>query len=215
METPKTRTEERLEALMEQLEPGSPRYRVLASARQFKSSWVDLGEKLTRVNRERLYREWGYNEFDAYCSQEIRIRKATADKLTRAYNFLEQDFPERLSDQQLQPLPDFRAVDLLCRARQEAFPEEQLEQLQRAVFEEQRSLPTVRQQFNRLVETRATEEELGERRLRSVLQAARRLAGALAELPELAAELPEQLRELETRILETLPQPQADADSAE
>jgi len=215
-ETPKTRSEELLEALMAQLEPGSPRYRVLASAKQFKSSWVDLGEKLTRVHRERLYREWGYGEFDDYCSQEIRIRKGTAEKLTRAYHFMESDFPERLAaDHELQPLPDFRAVDLLCRAREEQLPEEELEQLQRAIFEEQRSLPTVRQQYNRMLATRSTQEELAEQRLRYAVQAIRRLQTALSELSELAGTVPEQLQELEAKLVAALPARPETAVSAE
>jgi len=215
METPKTRGEELLETLMARLEPDSPRYRILASAKQFKSSWVDLGEQLTQVHRKRLYREWGYSEFDDYCSREIRIRKATADKLTRAYHFMETDYPERLAaDQQLQPLPDFRAVDLLCRARQEQWPEEELAQLHKAVFEEQRSLPTIRQHYQKLQATRSSDKERDEQRLRSALQAVRRLQTALAELPELAAGVSIPLQELEGRLAEALPGPR-NGDSAE
>ena len=79
---------------MHQLEPGTPRFEVLESARRFKSSWVELGERLIAVNEKKLYREWGYITFEEYCAKEVRIKKPTALKLTRAYRFLEKEEPQ-------------------------------------------------------------------------------------------------------------------------
>ena len=61
------------------------------------------------------YEQWGYQTFEAYCAQELHIRKATADKLTRSYSFLEkhepravtqEDFPERA--------PAFEVIEVLA-----------------------------------------------------------------------------------------------------
>ena len=119
-EAAKTKSELVIEQLMRELDPETPRYRVLATARQFKSSWVELGEELVKVKNKGEYQSWGYENFDDYCALEIRIRKETARKLTLAYRYLEQEEPELMSpERRLQPLPDYRAVDLLRQAREE------------------------------------------------------------------------------------------------
>jgi len=119
-ETTKTKSELIIEQLMRELDPSSPRYLVLATARQFKSSWVELGEQLIKVKNKGEFQGWGYESFDDYCSREIRIRKETARKLTLAYRYLEQEEPSLLgAERRLQPLPDYRAVDLLRQAREE------------------------------------------------------------------------------------------------
>ena len=61
-EVPQTQAEAKIEHLLSQLEPGSERYRILSSAKQFKSSWVDLGQQLQEVRRDRLYAQWGYRD---------------------------------------------------------------------------------------------------------------------------------------------------------
>jgi len=211
---PKTRAEQMIEDLMRQLDPNSPRYHVLASARQFKSSWVDLGDKLTRVQRKQLYLDWGYDGFDDYCSKEIRIRRQTAQKLTQAFGYLEREAPEYLGDEpERKTIADFRAVDLLRQAREEQdFNDEEFEQLRRAVLEEQRSLPTIRTRFNQVVRGHESPESAQHRSLAIALQAARRLRSALAEVADLAGELPAQLEEFETRLLRQLENSDPDSE---
>ena len=102
-----------IEQLMQQLSPESERYQVLASAKQFKSSWVELGEWLARVSNKNQFSDWGYTSFDDYCTKEIRIRKQTAEKLLMAFRFLERKEPGLLERKQGRALPDYRSVDLL------------------------------------------------------------------------------------------------------
>lgn len=186
-ETAKTKSELIIEQLMRELDPASPRYRVLAVARQFKSSWVELGEQLNKVKNREEFQTWGYESFEDYCSREIRIRKETARKLTLAYRYLEQEEPELLgSERRLQPLPDYRAVDLLRQAREEQqFSEEDYARLRAAVIDNDRSLPTVQKQFREvaMVSNPPPVEPL--KQLRSVLTTVRRLDNQLQELPEL------------------------------
>jgi hypothetical protein len=201
-EAPKSKGEQAIERTMRELDPSSPRYQVLATAKRFKSSWVDLGEKLLEVQRSGLFRQWGYDSFEDYCAREIRIKKPTAQKLTLAYRYLEKEEPELLVRQtELKPLPDYRSVELLRRAREEKdFSEEEYGQLRRAVLEEERSHPTVLKRFREVALTRVEESEAAARHLRSALAAARRLESALQPLPEFAGSFLPPLGELISRL---------------
>jgi hypothetical protein len=99
------------------VEPGSFRHTVLLTAKRFKSSWAELGKLLVRVRDEALYEQWGYPTFEAYCLKEIRIRKATADKLTRNFSFLAKHEPRQVADEDLvQRAPPFEVVEVLAQA---------------------------------------------------------------------------------------------------
>lgn len=196
-ETKKTRGEMAIEQIMETLPPESERYQVLATARTFKSSWVALGERLLRVKRGGLFQEWGYDNFEAYCAQEIRIKKPTAQKLTLAYDFLEREEPQLIPQQgEIAPVPDYRSVELLRQAREEkGFSEEDYAGLRRAVLEENRSHPTVQKRFKEV----ATAQEGGpspSEQLRGALLTARRLAGQLERLSPLPEDAPADLARL-------------------
>ncbi|PLY02633.1 MAG: hypothetical protein C0624_08135 [Desulfuromonas sp.] len=188
-EQPKSKAELAIENLMHQLEPGTPRFEVLESAKRFKSSWVELGERLIAVNANKLYREWGYITFEEYCSKEVRIKKPTALKLTRAYRFLEKEEPDLLTKrEELRPLPDYRSVDLLCKAQEEGLAEEPYQDLRKAVLEEERSHPTILKRY-RDVSPPPPADELEKAALKRALSATRQLEAALGELPELPERL--------------------------
>ncbi len=197
-ESPKSKGELVIERIMQELDPGSPRYQVLATAKRFKSSWVELGEKLLNIQKAGQFREWGYDSFEDYCTREIRIKKPTAQKLTLAYRYLEKDEPELLARQtELKPLPDFRSVELLRQAREEkAFSDEEYADLRRAVIDEERSHPTVMKRFKEVAAAHAEEPPDATIPLKAALAAARRLETALRSLPELAAAQDEALGQL-------------------
>lgn len=185
----KTKAEQHIEEIMQQLDPASERYRVLNSARRFKSSWIELGEELLKVNQEHLYRNWGYESFEDYCTREVRIKKPTALKLTRAYNYLAKEEPQLLNRQaDLSPLPDYRTVDLLRQARQEEqLSVDQYDALRKTALEQARSHPTVLKQFKEM--TAATDSDPQAERMRyckSALSATRRLLSNLENLDNLA-----------------------------
>jgi hypothetical protein len=116
---PPTQVESSLEAKAREVTPGTLRHTCLLAAKRFKSSWAELGKLLVKVRNGGEHEQWGYQTFEAYCSQELHIRKATADKLTRSYSFLEkhepravtrEDFPERA--------PAFEVIEVLADAEQ-------------------------------------------------------------------------------------------------
>lgn len=188
--TPKTKAELVIEKIMQQLDPASSRYQVLSVARQFKSSWVELGEQLTRVRNSGEFSSWGYGTFEDYCRDEVRIKKETAIKLTCAFNFLEKEEPEILArSRQMLPVPDYRSIDLLRQAQENGqLNTEQYQQLREAVFEKERSHPTVAKQFREFngQNQPPAESEL----LRQALLTARRLENHLQQLPQLSEHLP-------------------------
>ncbi len=107
---------ERIAARLEELPEGSLRRRVLEGARRFKASWVELARLLAQVRREGSWQEWGFESFERYCARELFLRKATADKLTASYGFLERHEPELARAREPRGAPAFEVIEVLSRA---------------------------------------------------------------------------------------------------
>jgi len=117
----KTRSIKNIEQKMEEISPESLRYQVLGNAKKFKTSWIELGQILYTVWKDKLHKGWGYSEFDTYTSKEIGIQKQTALKLLRSYAFLEKAEPRYLKKEYTEEVnaaqvPTYEAVDVLRRA---------------------------------------------------------------------------------------------------
>ena len=197
-ELPKSKGEVLIEQIMRDLDPGCERYQVLATAKDFKSSWVALGERLMQVKGGGTYREWGYSDFDEYCSREVRIKKQTAEKLTLAYRYMEKEEPQLVARQaELNPLPDYRSIDLLRQAKEEQnFSEDEYQELRQAVVEDNRSHPTILKRFKEVASAHDDSPPDPAVALKKAISAARRLDGALGEVPQVPEEHRESLRRL-------------------
>ncbi len=205
-EQPKTKGELVIEKIMEELDPASDRYQVLAVASAFKSSWVSLGEKLLHVKRNGLFQQWGYENFEDYCSREVRIKKPTAQKLTLAYSYIEKEEPQLMAHHgELKPLPDYRSVDLLRQAREEKnFSNEEYADLRRAVVEENRSHPTIVKRFNEVASSKDGSSPSPFDHFKSGLSAARRLANILDQVETVPERHRNELESLTTWLQESL-----------
>lgn len=122
MNLPKTRSITEIENKMAGLDEKSLRYQTLQSAKRFKTSWIELGQYLQTVWREKHYKSWGYMSFDSYCSREIGIKTTTALKLLRSYYFLEREEPvflktKLINTDKVVELPNFNSVDILRLAK--------------------------------------------------------------------------------------------------
>ena len=106
----------RLDARIGELPEGSLRRKVLESARRFKASWVDLGRMLAQVRREEAWRGWGHESFEDYCTKELFLRRATAEKLALSYGFLERHEPELARARDVRSAPPFEVIEVLSRA---------------------------------------------------------------------------------------------------
>lgn len=99
---------------------GSFRHTVLSASKRFKSTWVELGKLLVQVRDGAKYEEWGYSSFETYCSKELHIRKATADKLVRSFSFLARHEPRlhEADEDVVRAAPAFEVVEVLADAEE-------------------------------------------------------------------------------------------------
>jgi hypothetical protein len=129
------------------------RVELLARARRFKASWLDLAESLSAVKRSGRWRDWGYDSFEAYAKGELRIRQETADKLTGSYSFLKKRAPAVLTRDALhEPIPSYQAVDFLRRAEaSEDAPKGTVEEIRRRVLDDGAPAATIARTYGDVV----------------------------------------------------------------
>ena len=149
-----------IEEKMQNLEVGSIRYHILESAKNFKSSWIELGRSLYSVWKDKMYKEWGYLGFDIYVSKEIGIRKQTAMKLLKSYYFLEKEEPQYLKDEYVQDanpvsLPSFEAIDILRQAKNKLTPDSgDYASLKKGIFENGRQAQEAKKDLTAFIRKR-------------------------------------------------------------
>lgn len=189
MDTAKPRSLKNIEEKMQALDAGSLRYHVLEAAKNFKSSWIELGRVLYSVWKDKLYKEWGYTTIEAYISKEIGIRKQTAMKLLRSYYFLEKEEPGYLKEDSGEPgnpalVPTYEAIDLLRKAKnKKTLGEEDYANLKKEIFEKGRDVAQVRKDLTTLI--RAREElEPEEAHKKKRLATVKRFLGTLKALKQ-------------------------------
>src|SRR5690606_34437924 len=75
---------EKIDALLARLEQSGAdpqRLDALRRTQRFKRSWVDLAQTLVEIRRSASFQAWGYDDFYAYCTQELFLKRPTVDKL--------------------------------------------------------------------------------------------------------------------------------------
>lgn len=156
------------------------RAELLARARRFKSSWVELAASLTECKRHARWKGWGYDSFEDYARRELHLRQETVDKLTGSYLFLHQKAPEVLSrDGAREKIPSFQSVDFLRRAEEQPeAPEEAVAELRRRVIDDGAALPALQRKYREVIFPLGDEEKRG-RDAKALRQAARRLGELL------------------------------------
>lgn len=163
---------------MNGLDPDSYRMQLVNSAKIFKSNWVEFGEQLTRVASEKTYEQWGYKSFEDYCREEIRIKKATAIKLTNAYFFITKEDPEIINYSTTRQGLDLDAVNVLQKAKaDENFSPESYSELKSSVLEKGQSAPTIARKFKQMLseETQPPEAAFREQSLSLIQRLQKRL----------------------------------------
>jgi hypothetical protein len=149
----------------------------LESAKSFKTSWVELGQALYSVWKDKLYKEWEFGTFDAYTSREIGIRKQTALKLLRSYYFLEKEEPRYLRQDYLESadaatVPGYESIDVLRLARnKKTLDNEDYANLKKDIFEKGKDARQVRKDLTAMIRQREElepEEAYKKRRLATV-----------------------------------------------
>jgi len=187
MDIPKSRSLKGIEEKMQGLDSSSLRYHILESAKNFKTSWVELGRALYTVHKDKLYKEWGYSSFDNYASREIGVRKQTALKLLRSYYFLEKEEPAYLKEDYVTEakaavIPGYESIDLLRLARNKKnLDEEDYRRLKKEIFQDGRDHREIKKDLTLLMRQRE-ELEPEEARQKKRLATIRRFLGTLRSL---------------------------------
>jgi hypothetical protein len=180
-----TSSTEKLAARAEDLPEGSTRRKLLEGARRFKAAWVEFGRLLAEARRKELWRGWGHPSFERYCSKELFIRAATADKLTRSFGFLERHEPGLARARGDGQAPPFEVIEVLSRAEESGrLPAGGWRELRDEVLDRP---PTPAAMNRKLTERYGPEPAPPARpeadRLARLAAAARRLADACGEEP--------------------------------
>lgn len=200
MEEVKSKSLKSIEEKMENLDSNSLRYHILKSAKDFKCCWIELGRSLYSVWKDKMYKEWGYVNFDIYASREIGIRKQTAMKLLKSYYFLEKEEPQYLKTDYADSakpanIPSYESVNLLRQAKnKKGLDENDYRDLKKEVFEKGKDAGELKKNLGVLIRQRQElePEEAQEKRRRSTLN---RLLGQLRLLKQ------------EAQVLKMLPGP--------
>jgi hypothetical protein len=152
-------------------EDESFRMKLLACARVFKRSWIDMASSLVTVRNRGLYRHWGHETLEGYALEELNIKRATCEKLTGSYSALEQHAPQVLSwDGVAQTVPEMDAVDYFARVvdprpkragepAPAAPPAEVVEQLKQATFLDQANTAALKRRFNPVINPKDEADE--------------------------------------------------------
>ena len=158
------------------------RAEIIARARRFKSSWIELAEALVEVKRSGRFRDWGYEDFDTYAKKELRLRQETVDKLTGSYSFLKRRAPQVLErDGVAHEIPSYQAIDFLRRASErEDAPRDVVEQIQHRVIEEAVPVSKVAREFGEKVFPISVDERK-KREAAGIVNVAKRLRELLDE----------------------------------
>jgi hypothetical protein len=188
---------EKIEELLQRLERTGAdprRLDVLRCTQRFKRSWVELGEMLVHVRRDKAYEGWGYDDFHVYCQSELHLRRATVDKLTVSFSTLQRLAPSVLQwDGIEREVPSLQAVDYFGKAvkaanappqsgrKLEQPPREVIKELRHAVFDEGQPVGELRKRFDPILRPKpvgAQELEV----IQKALSATRKLAELLPEI---------------------------------
>jgi len=189
MTADKPKSIQKIEEKMSSLETNSLRYHILESAKNFKTSWIELGRSLYSVWKDKLYKDWGFSAFDIYTSKEIGIKKPTAMKLLRSYYFLEKEEPAYLKNDYTEKtdtarLPSYEAVDLLRKAKdKKSLDAQDYSRLKKEIFEDGKDVIAVKRDLTSLIRQREElePEEAYKKRRTATL---RRFIGSLKALKQ-------------------------------
>lgn len=184
MSTYKTKSLDNLEQKMQEADPETFRRHVLKSAKDFKTSWIELGRALYTVWKDKLYKEWGYSTIDTYAAKEIGIRKQTAMKLLRSYSFLEKEEPAYLKNEYVESqdtalVPSYESIDVLRQAKNKKDLDAQdYAGLKKAIFEKGKDVREVKKDLTSLIRERR-ELDPQEARQEKKLSLLKRFLGSL------------------------------------
>ena len=134
------------------------RIKAVEVAKKHKSSWIELGQYLFSIYKNKLFKEWGYQAFETYCQKELSIKDATASKLIKSYAFLEKEEPRIVKpdfteEETPKKIPDYEAVNLLRLAKENKnIPTNEFAELRQEVLNEGKEPKDIRAKVKKILE---------------------------------------------------------------
>jgi hypothetical protein len=180
-----TKTDRAMEDQMLAVSSDPVRADTLQKARAFKRTWLELAEALNRANDKKLWEQWGFSDFDAYCRKELHLRGSTVQKLLGSYRFLETSAPRVIerarTDHFESPIPSIATVEFVEKATREGHADEEtLRTIHKSAFEDGIEKPVLARKFGELVFP-VSNADRKEKLRGSIAAAARRLSSLIAE----------------------------------
>ena len=160
------------------------REQLIEHTKDFKTSWLELGQKLYTVWQDKFYQAWGFEKFEEYTSRELGLKKDLCVKLLKTYFFIEQDEPEYLKEDFLENkeasrVPGFEAMNVLRMAKQkkEVLNEDYM-RLKKNLFEKGADASQIRKDLTAIIKERKVIDPIQERDQRNEV-AIRKLLNSL------------------------------------
>jgi len=134
------------------------RVKAVEVAKKHKASWIELGQYLFSIYKNKLFKDWGYQQFETYCQKELSVKEATASKLIKSYSFLEKEEPrivkaEFQEEETPRKIPDYEAVNLLRLAKQNKnITTEDFAELRQEVLNEGKEPKEIREKVKKILQ---------------------------------------------------------------
>ena len=197
------------------------REHISQNAKDFKLSWVQLGQGLYSVWRDKLFGAWGFEKFEDYVVRELGLKKPLALKLVKTYFFVEQDEPVYLKKEfaevrETAMVPDYESLNVLRSARgRKELSREDYTKLRKDVFEKGKEASLVRKDLTQMIKERKqvdpdeAREERHEQSVRRLVAALRSFKKDMETLKLAEPEIVEEAQELLERLEKLDHDPQA------
>lgn len=142
-------------------------------AKDFKVSWIHLGQGLYSVYRDKLFYAWGYEKFEDYVIRELGMKKPLALKLVKTYFFVEQEEPAYLKKEfsesrEAVVVPSYESLDVLRLAkRRNELTREDYSKLRKDIFDKGKDPSLVKKDLTAMIKERKQVDPEEEREKRN------------------------------------------------
>lgn len=134
------------------------RQKTLDTARKHKASWIELGQMLFAVHKDKLFKNWGFLSFETYCVKELGMKGTTSSKLIKSYAFLEKEEPRVVEHSTIEEeapsrVPNLDSVHMLRLMKEnQKLPPQDYAEVRESVITKAKDPVEVRAQVKRLLE---------------------------------------------------------------
>lgn len=208
------------------LEPTDERYQVIKAALDYKTSWLDLAERLNLVALNKIFKEWGYNTFKSFCDEELQLPQSTAKKLVRGFQWIDAEAPDMLgqflatlqaaedgsplpAELPLNPVPELETIDVLVNAQKQVANERLSTQAyaelkEKALTGESTARELKKDLRDAMPEPEESADAASLKVLRKTLSATERIIAQLEEVADADPQIMELAQQLRERVFEVV-----------